>query len=139
MRRSLLAAFIVACCVAAIALAQEAAPGVETMTFCTNVEERQPVDPDTTFAADTEKVYCLTKITGVEGESSVTHVWFHGDEEMARVELPVRSSSWTTWSSKRMLPAWSGTWHVDVLDAAGNVLKSQEFTLGGGSGMGEAH
>jgi len=130
MRRALLAALAVACIATGTALAQETTPSVDTMTFCKAVEERQPVEADTTFAADTEKVYCFTKITGVEGESTVTHVWFHGDEEMARVELPVRSASWSTWSSKRLLPGWAGSWRVDVLDAGGTVLKSLEFTLG---------
>jgi hypothetical protein len=127
MKRSLLAVLVLVW--AAGALAQETAPSVETMTFCTAVEERQPVAADTTFAADTEKVYCFTKILGVQGESTVTHVWFRGDKEMARVELSVRSASWSTWSSKRLLPEWAGTWRVDVLDASGSVLQSQEFTL----------
>ena len=129
MRRAVLFAFAVACCATASVVAQEAGPRVETMTFCTSVEERQPVGADTTFAAATDKVYCLTKIIGMEGEATVTHVWFHGDTEVARVELPVRSSAWTTWSSKQMLPAWSGAWRVEVLDSQGTVLRSQSFTL----------
>ena len=128
MKRFLLAALAVVWI--GSAMAQETSPGVETMTFCTAVEERQPVAADSAFAVDTDRVYCYTKIVGVEGESTVTHVWFRGDKEMARVELPVRSASWTTWSSKRLLPEWAGTWRVDVLDASGSVLQSLEFTLG---------
>ena len=77
---------------------------------------------------------CFTKITGVDGESSVTHVWYHGDEEMGRVELPVRASMWRTWSAKTILPGATGQWRVDMLSAAGDVLKSASFTVGESGG-----
>jgi hypothetical protein len=65
----------------------------------------------------------------MDGESSVTHVWYYENEEMARVELPVRSPNWRTWSSKSILPAWSGQWKVDILDPNDEVLVSESFTI----------
>jgi len=108
---------------------------VAEIVFCTGVEDRQPTGEATSFGDDVGSVTCFTKITGVEGESSVTHVWYHGDEEMGRVELPVRSSMWRTWSTKTILPDATGDWRVDVLSAGGDVLKSATFTVGASGGM----
>jgi hypothetical protein len=48
---------------------------------------------------------------------------------MSRIELPVRSSDWRTWSSKTIFPGSAGEWKVDVLDAEGALLKSVSFRL----------
>lgn len=108
---------------------------VAEMVFCTGVEDRQPAGEATSFGDDVGSVTCFTKITGVADESSVTHVWYYGDEEMGRVELPVRSEMWRTWSTKTILPDATGDWRVDVLSASGDVLKSATFTVGASSGM----
>jgi Protein of unknown function (DUF2914) len=108
---------------------------VAEMVFCTSVQDRQPIGEADTFGDDVGSVTCFTRITGVDGESSVTHVWYHGDEEMGRVELPVRASTWRTWSAKTILPEATGQWRVDVLSAGGDVLKSATFTVGASSGM----
>ena len=108
---------------------------VAEMVFCTSVHERQFVGEASSFGADVGSVTCFTKITAVDGESSVTHVWYHGDQEMGRVELPVRSSMWRTWSAKTMPPGATGKWRVDVLSAAGDVLKSASFTVGESGGQ----
>ncbi|MCX5752763.1 MAG: DUF2914 domain-containing protein, partial [Candidatus Krumholzibacteria bacterium] len=39
------------------------------------------------------------------------------------------SASWRTWSSKKILPEWQGTWRVDVLAPDGEVLKSGSFAV----------
>lgn len=100
---------------------------VDEMVFCLGVEERQPVGAGTQFFETTERIYCYTRIGGASGETTVTHVWYYGDAEKARVELPVRSSAWRTWSSKTMLETWSGAWKVDVLGPDGTLLLSKEF------------
>lgn len=110
-------------------LAQDAALSVDEMKFCTSVEERQPVSADTVFSNTIERVYCFTKISGADQATTVTHVWYFGDKEMARVDLNVKGSPWRTWSSKRIIPEWSGTWKVDVVSAAGEVLKSATFKI----------
>lgn len=95
----------------------------------TQVVDRAPVDAVETYPASVGKLYCFTRIVGAAEPTTITQVWYRGDREMARVELPVRSSDWRTWSSKRILPSWSGDWRVEVLDAAGKVLQTIPFTL----------
>ena len=95
------------------------------------VVDRTPVGADTTFASDVGRLYCWTRITGAEGETTVHHVWFHGDEERADLELSVGASSWRTWSNKTIMPEWTGDWRVEVRDADGNVLETIRFTISG--------
>ena len=102
---------------------------VSQITFATSIEDRQPIGPGTSFPADVERVFCFTAINGAEGETSVSHVWYFNDTEMARVPLSVRAAAWRTWSSKRIMPYWIGQWRVDVESANGEVLTSKEFTV----------
>jgi hypothetical protein len=107
---------------------QEAALVVDEMVVCTSVEDRQPVGADSSFLDNVETLYCFTRITGAEEPTTVSHVWYYNDKEMANVELNVGEKSWRTWSSKRIVEEWVGNWRVDVV-AAGEVLKSLEFTV----------
>jgi hypothetical protein len=78
-----------------------------------------------------ERLYCFTRITGATDDTQVTHVWYYGDVERARITLDVRSSSYRTHSSKKIQAFETGKWRVDILDAAGNVLKSVPFSIAG--------
>jgi opacity protein-like surface antigen len=81
------------------------------------------------FPAGTEKLWCRTRIQGATAPTSVTHVWYHRDQTVARVELNVGSADWRTVSSKNLLPEWTGPWEIKVLDAGGTVLQTVRFTI----------
>lgn len=96
------------------------------------VVDRQPQDTGVTFPADVAQLLLWTKISGAPGgtETTVHHVWFHGDTQVADVELRLGGSPWRTWSKKTIPADWTGPWHVEVRDAGGTVLKRIDFTLG---------
>ncbi len=102
---------------------------IQEMVFCRSIEEREPVDSDSLFTDTVGQVYCFTKVTGATDTTTIYHVWYHEDEEMARVELTVRSSPWRTWSSKQILKEWDGIWRVDILLPEGRLLRSKEFLV----------
>jgi len=130
MSKSILIPVLAALCLSALASAQGApAMTVEEMVFCTAVQDRAPSGVDTAFASIVENVFCFSRVAGAADTVSVTHVWYFGDREMGRVELPVRASTWRTWSSKKILPEWQGVWRVDILSPAGDVLKSATFAV----------
>src|SRR6056297_626024 len=83
-------------------------------TITTAIEGLMPVDRIESHPAGFGKLYCYTRVTGARADSQVTHVWYYQNNEMARVKLPVRSSDWRTYSSKRFLPQWQGEWEVVV-------------------------
>jgi hypothetical protein len=98
--------------------------------LCTDVQERMPVGTAESFSPDVGKVCLWCKVMGAADSAFIKHVWSYQGKEMATVELPVRSSSWRTWSCKTILPEWTGNWEVKVVDAQGNVLKAVSFTVG---------
>lgn len=116
-------------------LAQEEAAEKPNLTIeselGTGVEERMPVGTADSFDADVEQVYCWCRVKGAADTTLVKHVWFYEGKEMASVELPVKSASWRTWSSKKILPEWTGQWTVKIIDAAGNELESNSFRIAG--------
>ena len=71
---------------------------LEEIHICTAVEDRQPSGVGTVFPDDLDKIYCFTKIGGAEDTAYVDHVWYFGNDEIARVHLPEKEKSWRTWS-----------------------------------------
>ncbi|MDD3643633.1 MAG: DUF2914 domain-containing protein [Candidatus Krumholzibacteria bacterium] len=100
---------------------------VDEMVFCLGVEEMAPVGGNSQFFEPVDRICCFTRIAGAGDTTTVTHVWYFGEEEMARVDLTVKSASWRTWSCKTMIETWAGAWRVDVLGPGGEVLLSREF------------
>ena len=127
--KSLLSVLVILFAAANIFAQDTPSISVDEMKFCTAVEDRQPAGVDTSFAATVERVYCYTVISTPD-TAVVSQMWFHGDKEMAKIDLNVKpSKTWRTWSSKRIVPEWTGDWRVDVVTASGAVLKSMKFTV----------
>jgi hypothetical protein len=102
---------------------------VEDIQVCTSVEDRQPVGSDTSFTNDVGQLYCFTKLSSDQDSTSISHVWYHDDKEMANVELKMKAKAWRTWSSKTIVDDWSGEWRVDVISSTGEVLASKKFIV----------
>lgn len=102
---------------------------VENAVICTSVEDRQPVGVDSVFNADIGRLYCFTKLTSKTDTAEISHVWFLGNTQMAKVDLPIRAKDWRTWSSKRILLDWVGDWKVEIQDSEGNVLYEVFFVI----------
>ena len=114
---------------AALAQDEEVAESpVERTVVCTDVVDREPVGAADSFGAGVEQLFCFTEIRGLEG-TTVTHAWIHEGTTRARVDLPVRSNRWRTWSTKTILPSWTGSWEVKIMTPEGQVLGSVPFTV----------
>jgi hypothetical protein len=95
---------------------------------CQDVIDRAPVGSGDLFAKEVPKVYCFTRVVGAEG-TQLTHNWYYKGSLKASVKLNVRSSNYRTWSSKTMMPEWTGEWMVEILSADGKPLESIIFIL----------
>ena len=102
---------------------------IQEMVFCRSIEDREPVEPDSLFNDTVGQIYCYTKVTSVTDTTSIFHVWFHENEEKAKVELVIGSSPWRTWSSKLILKEWTGIWRVDIQLPNGRLIRSKEFLV----------
>lgn len=101
---------------------------IKEAVMCEEVENREPEYIGTTFGKDIELVYCHTVVERAQDSTSIRHVWYFGDEEMASVPLKVgKSARWRTWSSKIILPRWTGDWRVDIVSEHGRILRSVRF------------
>jgi hypothetical protein len=109
-------------------VAEEPALGLEEIAICSAIEDREPAGAGTVFSNDLEKIYCFTKITGAEDTTSVNHVWYMGDEQLASVNLPIKSASWRTWSSKTIGMSL-GKGHVEIVTEDGDLLGKAEFEI----------
>lgn len=109
---------------------QAPALAVDEAVLARSVFDRMPQDTGSAFPPDVAQLVFWTKISGATGETVIHHVWFRGDEQVGDVELRVGGSPWRTWSRKTVPSDWTGPWHVEVRDAAGNILKRVDFTVG---------
>lgn len=94
-----------------------------------SVMDRVPQDTGTAFPPIVGELILWTRVTGGDGQT-VNHVWYHGDTEVANIPLTIGGSPWRTWSRKTIPAEMTGPWHVEIRDAAGNVLKRIDFTVG---------
>ncbi len=127
---SLLAATIVLLlCQNTLAQDEQTSITIEKTVVCQDVVDRQPVGVGEVFPREIEKIFCFTKVVGAQGETTITHNWYYNGNLKASIVLPVRSSNWRTWSSKKMDQAWTGEWMVEILAADGTALDSVIFYL----------
>jgi len=114
-------------------LAQEAMTAdelvVEEMTFCTGVEDREPIGEATEFTTEVGRVWCWTEIVGASDTTFVTHKWYWDGENVANVDLEVRYPRMRTWSYKTITSEMAGDWKVEVVDAGGEVLRELSFEI----------
>lgn len=103
-----------------------AAGNVARAQFTTGIETREPADRVTELGNSHSEVYFFTELTDLDGHT-VTHRWEHGGEIMAEVSFDVRGPRWRVWSSKQLLPNWTGEWTVAVVDEAGTILAEESF------------
>jgi hypothetical protein len=102
---------------------------IEQFDFATAIEDRKPTGIDTVFTADVGTIYCFTRVEGISDTTQITHEWYHEDEEKAQVNLTIAANNWRTWSSKKILESWTGSWRVMVTGPNGNVLATKNFVI----------
>lgn len=93
----------------------------------TAVADRTLTGAADTFKADAGTLYCFSKVTNA-ANSEIEHVWYHNDQEVARVKLHIGGSPWRTHSSKKLGEDAAGSWRCDVVQD-GNVIKSVSFKV----------
>ena len=101
---------------------------VSRIVICEGIKDREPVAADSVFVG-VEKLYCYTEIKGAEEPTHIQHVWYRGEKELVRIKLSVRAARWRTYSSKKILPEWTGDWMVEILDAEERRISQISFKV----------
>ncbi len=102
---------------------------IESMTFCTGVVEREPVEGGLEFSTDVGKLCFWSNILNEGEETTAEHVWYLNGEEKARVQLPIKYPRNRVWSSKIIPAEWDGQWVVEIVAAAGVKLGEESCTV----------
>lgn len=100
---------------------------IETAQFTSAIKDKNVTDTfEGTVPKFIRELYFFTQIANAEN-SQIQHRWLHNGQIMATIPLTVSGDSFRTWSSKKLSSAWSGTWHVEVLNAENQVIYRASF------------
>jgi hypothetical protein len=94
--------------------------------FTTAVEDREPVDKIKTLDNSHRQIYYFTELRDMSGQTA-THRWEYNGKVMAEVKFNVGGPRWRVWSTKTLVPGWTGEWKVSVLNGAGEVISEDAF------------
>ncbi len=97
------------------------------------IEEREPIDPASTFLAEDAKLFAHFELTNREGtEDRHPMVVFVGpdgqDRGLIELDVPAGAPRWRTWAYSRNI-RMPGEWRVELRDEDGQVLTDHEFTI----------
>ena len=102
---------------------------IARLVIGTGVENREPVGVAETFPATTEKVYCFLEATEILKDTEVSFVWFLGEKEMLKTNLPLQTGpKWRTFADKN-IGGMKGDWKVEVRDVKGTLAKDIKFKV----------
>ncbi len=103
------------------------AGNVARALFTVGVDNREPVIMVTSISADSyDSISFFTELTDLNGHT-VTHQWMFNDKVMFEKSFEVGGARWRVWTSKTLIPSWTGTWTVNVLDDDRTTLESKSF------------
>ena len=102
---------------------------VANSAICEKIINREIVNEGRSFSASVGKLYCFSEIANIDSYTEVVHAWYYGNTERARVTLNVNPPAWRTYSSKVIQAHEIGSWRVEILDAAGNLLNTVNFEV----------
>lgn len=98
-------------------------------TVTTEIIDREPVNDGAAFSSEMGAVYYFTEVSGADTPTNITHIWYYEGRRMAQIPLAVEGPRWRTWSSKRILQEWTGSWKVEAVGPDGTILSSQAFEV----------
>ena len=113
---------------AAVVLSGNSLAGeVSRALFTIGVDDREPVIMvDSIDSGSYKSISFFTELSDLAGHN-VTHQWTYNDEVMFEKTFEVKGDRWRVWTSKTLIPSWTGDWTVKVLDSDRTVLASKSF------------
>lgn len=103
-------------------------PHILRALLTTAIVDREPADEIVSLDKNKDRIYFFTEIAGLKGKV-IKHRWEYQGKTMAEVNFNVGSPKWRCYSSKNILPDWTGIWTVSVVDDKGEVLAETYFEV----------
>ncbi|MFV1983710.1 MAG: DUF2914 domain-containing protein [Thiohalomonadales bacterium] len=95
--------------------------------FTTLVSEHEPIDKIEKLQSNNRSVYYFTELRGMSGQTAI-HRWEFNGNVMSETKFTIAGPRWRVWSSKNLLPSWTGEWKVSVLNGVGDVISEDIFS-----------
>ncbi|MBW2734418.1 MAG: DUF2914 domain-containing protein [Deltaproteobacteria bacterium] len=125
-----IAAYALIASIPSWAEARPAELSVKTLQLARGVEGRQPVEPNTEFSADGERVYAYVCLANSGATTQVRVIWQRGEKVFHRTTLKVgHAKSWRSWAYIRAMPHLVGEWQVLVQSLEGDELARKRFVI----------
>ena len=100
---------------------------VSRALFTIGVQDREPVIMvDSIDSSSYASISFFTELNDLGGRN-VTHQWTYNDKVMFEKTFEVKGPRWRVWTSKTLVPSWTGAWTVNVLDEDRTVLAARSF------------
>ena len=98
--------------------------------ICRGIYKRNPIKPGMKFINNVDSLFCYTKISNSGNKQEVKHIWYFENKEITTVSYNIKTSyNYRSWSKKTIYPNQTGQWRVDVVDKAGDILGSRDFSI----------
>ena len=95
--------------------------------FTIGVDNREPViQVDSIDSGSYRSITFFSELRDFTGHN-ITHQWTFDGEVKFEKTFEVKGPRWRVWTSKTLVPSWTGTWTVNVLDDDRSVLASNSF------------
>jgi hypothetical protein len=95
--------------------------------FTTVIAEREPTENLQNLSNDNGQVMFFTELRDMSGQTAI-HRWEYDGKVVAEVEFDVKGPRWRVWSSKSLVPQWTGDWKVSVVNGAGEVISEKNLS-----------
>ena len=95
--------------------------------FTTGIDDHEPTAMvESIDSNSSNSISFFTEVNNMSGQT-ITHQWTHHDKVMFEKTFEVKAARWRVWTSKTLIPSWTGTWTVNVLDNERILLTSKSF------------
>lgn len=95
--------------------------------FTTEIAEREPTENLQNLTNENGKVMFFTELRDMSGQTAM-HRWEYDGKVVAEIEFNVKGPRWRVWSSKSLIPQWTGDWKVSVINGAGDVISEKNLS-----------
>jgi len=95
--------------------------------FTSQISEHEPIDKIEKLNSNNRSIYYFTELRDMSGQTAM-HRWEFNGNVMAETNFTVAGPRWRVWSSKNLLPDWTGEWKVSVLNGVGDVISEDIFS-----------
>ena len=100
---------------------------VSRALFTIGIDNHEPVlSVDSINSGSYTSISFFTELNELDGHT-ITHQWRFNDKVMFEKTFEVKGARWRVWTSKTLIPSWTGMWTVNVLDDDRSVLTSSSF------------